>query len=524
MAAEDESDGVTINSSDFYDYADGVIYQYEGDPSVIASNGGTELKGTIQTDLGYGNGLAMNEEAFFVNDSEGNLYRVDSNGTTSKIGKLWQHTATGATSLDGTKYLYVYDWEGEVWLSSFDINTGETIDHKVVNKTNIELRDHTGDGDIVVDGDGYVWQATYNKNASGNSYLVRIDPDNGDLDRIIPVIYSDGSSVQRLGELAFLGDGTLVGADGESKPYDIIRIDPSTGVVSDIIGEINYDSTDFASNVRSTLQSNLNIAKSVSPEGTVAQGEELTYTLEIWNDGNVASTETFLQDMIPEDTTYVADSTTLNGNPVSDVDGKSPLEEGLYINSPETESGVIFAGESNKAVVTFKVTVNNVEKSTTITNLASVSNSEDVEKDSNTVENVVQVKEGSIVIEYVDEDGNPVADPDSLTGEVGSPYETSPKEIDGYELVKTPDNATGEFKEEEQTVTYVYKPVKPEGTVAVEYVDEDGNPVADPDSLTGEVGSPYETSPKEIDGYELVKTPDNATGEFTEEEQTVTYV
>ncbi|MEI3614871.1 SMP-30/gluconolactonase/LRE family protein, partial [Pseudogracilibacillus sp. SO30301A] len=424
MAAEDEGDGVTINSSDFYDYADGVIYQYEGNPSVIADNGGTELKGIIQSDLGYGNGLAMNEEAFFVNDSEGTLYRIDPNGTASEIGKLFQHTATGAISSDGTKYLYVYDWEGEAWLSSFDVNTGETTSHKIVNKTNMEFNDHTGDGDIVVDGDGYVWQATYNTHGSGNSYLLRINPNNGELDRIIPVTYSGGSSVHHLGELAFLDDGTLVGVDGQSKPYDIILIDPSTGAVSDIIGEINYDSTDFASNINPTLQSNLKIAKSVSPEGKVAQGEELTYTLEIWNDGNVASTETFLQDMIPEDTTYVADSTTLNDNPVSDVDGKSPLEEGLYINSPETESGVIFAGESNKAVVTFKVTVNNVEKSTTIKNKASVSNSEDVKKDSNEVENVVQVNEGSIVIEYVDEDGNPIADPDTLTGEVGSTYET----------------------------------------------------------------------------------------------------
>ncbi|MEI3614870.1 hypothetical protein [Pseudogracilibacillus sp. SO30301A] len=88
IAAEDESDDVTINNSDFYDYADGVIYQYEGNPSAIASNGGTELKGIIQTDLGYGNGLAMNEETFFVNDSEGNLYRVDSNGTSSEIDKF----------------------------------------------------------------------------------------------------------------------------------------------------------------------------------------------------------------------------------------------------------------------------------------------------------------------------------------------------------------------------------------------------------------------------------------------------
>src|SRR5690625_4078664 len=136
-------------------------------------------------------------------------------------------------------------------------------------------------------------------------------------------------------------------------------------------------------------------------------------------------------------------------------------------------------------------------------------------------------EEGTVDVEYVDEDGNELADPEELTGAIDDPYETEPKDIDGYELIETPDNATGEFTEDDQTVTYVYKPVEEtpeEGTVDVEYVDEDGNPVAKPETETGDVGDPYETEPKDIDGYELIETPDNAIGEFTEDDQTVTYV
>src|SRR5690625_2924609 len=132
-----------------------------------------------------------------------------------------------------------------------------------------------------------------------------------------------------------------------------------------------------------------------------------------------------------------------------------------------------------------------------------------------------------VTVEHVDEDGDPIADPEELTGDIGEPYESQPEDIDGYELVEEPDNVDGEFTEEPQTVTYVYAPVEDEGDAApitVEYVDEDGDPIADPEELTGDIGEPYESQPEDIDGYELVEEPENADGEFTEEPQTVTYV
>ncbi|MFA1822385.1 MucBP domain-containing protein, partial [Virgibacillus oceani] len=141
---------------------------------------------------------------------------------------------------------------------------------------------------------------------------------------------------------------------------------------------------------------------------------------------------------------------------------------------------------------------------------------------------VVEPTPGAPVdVEYVDENGNPIADPEQLTGNIGDPYEAQPKDIDGYELVEVPSNETGEFGEDPQTVTYVYTPVvepTPGAPVDVEYVDENGNPIEDPEQLTGNIGDPYEAQPKEIDGYKLVEVPGNETGEFGEEGQTVTYV
>ncbi|HBI2014932.1 TPA: MucBP domain-containing protein, partial [Enterococcus faecalis] len=66
------------------------------------------------------------------------------------------------------------------------------------------------------------------------------------------------------------------------------------------------------------------------------------------------------------------------------------------------------------------------------------------------------------------------------------------KSINGWTVKTTPDNATGTFSEEAQTVTYVYErtDAKP---VTVNYVDEEGNILAESDTINGKVGLPYET-------------------------------
>ncbi|GEL92787.1 MucBP domain-containing protein [Enterococcus villorum] len=130
---------------------------------------------------------------------------------------------------------------------------------------------------------------------------------------------------------------------------------------------------------------------------------------------------------------------------------------------------------------------------------------------------------GTVTVNYVDEDGNALADPDTLTGKIGESYETKPKEIKGYVLKETPNNAKGTFSDQAQTVTYVYEKAEGE-TVTVNYVDEEGNALADPDTLTGKIGESYETKPKEIKGYALKETPNNAKGTFSDQAQTVTYV
>lgn len=176
--------------------------------------------------------------------------------------------------------------------------------------------------------------------------------------------------------------------------------------------------------------------------------------------------------------------------------------------------------------------------------------------DNNLVRHIYeQVKRGSVVATYSDEEGNKLADDVNVkTNEYeGEDYTTSAKEIrpiykyetvngltktttTTYELIKTPDNANGKVVAETTiTVPYVYRKVVTvdiKGSVIATYKDEEGNILASEEKvITNQNAGTYyaaaskpiqaATSSKETEHgrkvtvitYELIKTPDNETGE-----------
>ena len=176
--------------------------------------------------------------------------------------------------------------------------------------------------------------------------------------------------------------------------------------------------------------------------------------------------------------------------------------------------------------------------------------------DNNLVRHIYeQVKRGSVVATYSDEDGNKLADDVNVkTNEYeGEDYQTEAKTIrpiyeyetvngltktttKTYELIKTPDNANGKVVAETTiTVPYVYRKVVTvdiKGSVIATYKDEDGTILASEEKvITNQNAGTYyvaaskpiqaATSSKETEHgrkvtvitYELIKTPDNETGE-----------
>jgi len=147
--------------------------------------------------------------------------------------------------------------------------------------------------------------------------------------------------------------------------------------------------------------------------GIVDPGDVLRYTVTIYNNGTVAATAAELTDMVPADTTYVADSVTLNGEAVGRPDGGVfPLIDGIPVSSadltppvPGDGEGVLNPGES--AVVQFDLQVNAaVPAGTLITNQAVVYTAE-------------------VPTTLTDGDGNPATGPEPTVVVVGDGQQLS---------------------------------------------------------------------------------------------------
>jgi uncharacterized repeat protein (TIGR01451 family)/fimbrial isopeptide formation D2 family protein len=106
--------------------------------------------------------------------------------------------------------------------------------------------------------------------------------------------------------------------------------------------------------------------------GSLLPGSTIQYTLAIRNGGTERALTSVITDAIPANTSYVPNSTTLNGAAAPDVAGASPLSAGLAVNSPTETSGIldVYTG-GNETDVTFRVRVaTGVPSGTAISNQA----------------------------------------------------------------------------------------------------------------------------------------------------------
>ena len=189
------------------------------------------------------------------------------------------------------------------------------------------------------------------------------------------------------------------------------------------------------------------------------------------------------------------------------------------------------------------------------------------------------VRQATITAHYQDENGKKLADDESFTGTYSTNYEFK-KDIPGYTLIATQGKVSGTIGKDLDDVTFVYKKddsgsngsgsngsgsnssgsngsgsnssgsngsgsngsgsnssgsnghgtnsgINDNNTVArveVHYQDENDNEIAPSKVLTGVVGEGYITKALDITGYTLKLRPVNATGFFSSQPQTVTYV
>jgi uncharacterized repeat protein (TIGR01451 family) len=186
-------------------------------------------------------------------------------------------------------------------------------------------------------------------------------------DVVIDADVIDGTVISNQGFVSAVGGGV------SDQPSD----DPRTPIADDPTRDVVGDSPLLFA------PKSVELLFDAGAPGIVDPGDVLHYTITVYNSGNVAATGVELADSVPANTSYLDDSTTLNGLPVGDpVAGTSPLETGIPISSsdltpplPGAGEGTLSAGAS--AVIEFNLEVDaDVPGGTIISNQAVVRSDE----------------------------------------------------------------------------------------------------------------------------------------------------
>jgi len=129
-----------------------------------------------------------------------------------------------------------------------------------------------------------------------------------------------------------------------------------------------------------------------------------------------------------------------------------------------------------------------------------------------------------VIVKHLEEGTNKeIAKQETIEGFVLDKYETKRKTIYGYEAAeKTTENAEGKMIEKVIEVIYYYK--LKNGEVKEKYLEEGTDKeIFATEIIKGKVFEEYKAEQKEIEGYELIQVPENATGQIKEEAQEVIY-
>ncbi|MGI6095030.1 MAG: MucBP domain-containing protein [Lachnospiraceae bacterium] len=112
---------------------------------------------------------------------------------------------------------------------------------------------------------------------------------------------------------------------------------------------------------------------------------------------------------------------------------------------------------------------------------------------------------GTVIAEYVDEDGNMLYSDLTYMGLLGTQYRTSSLKIHGYELKEIQGETDSTYETEVKKVKYVYvekETTEPSGgTVIVKYETEQGITLRQDEIFDGLIGDPYQAIRYGISGY-----------------------
>lgn len=340
------------------------------DPSSSGANTTTQI---FTTSVGT-NGSALDpltRRYYWYNaDGDSSVFYNDGSGQVDTATNITpdDNYNRSAFSPDGTLWFADSTLGGGTnGLAAFDVSgTGlvdvTPIDNTIANDPSnaVDITGTVG-GDIAFDLDGNLYLLSYDQTNATEYYLYRIqDLDTnptGVLLRETPVVTT---GAQTAGAAFFSNDALfLFSTQGEVFEWDLNTntITQDDNVTS---GGSTFGVPDAASCIFPTLRPSLTVNKRVfnvtdSASPGFSPGDTLRYRITVKNVGAFFADSTTFVDQIPANTTYVQNSTTLNGSPVSDNGGQMPYETAASINSPSGATGIIESGET--ATIEFRVLV-----------------------------------------------------------------------------------------------------------------------------------------------------------------------
>ena len=273
----------------------------------------------------------LNPEILYINSSTG----LEVNTGVSVSSNALIHSLAFSTLGLG----YTISDNGDI----FEITTNYTT----TDIPSVSLLGNIGIGvvvDIAVDGDGTVW------GVDNNNVLFKSHPDIPDLILVGPISELTNFGSNEVHSLAFRNNGNIfIGAGSNLYELDLADLE------ADFIGDMGFTSFDFASCAIPIFDAEIVSTKTASPNSTLEPGDIVTYEITISNNGDIVVTNLALEDNIPAGTSYVPNSTTVDGVSVPDNAGLMPFEFGEALNSAGLSSGSI--ASNAVIIVAFQVEV-----------------------------------------------------------------------------------------------------------------------------------------------------------------------
>ena len=162
----------------------------------------------------------------------------------------------------------------------------------------------------------------------------------------------------------------------------------------------------------------------------------------------------------------------------------------LTVNYLEKDTDVILAEQYNEVIPTLVEVEDLHERTIAYYNLVekNIPDSLVMTEDGIVIDYYyAQVATGTVTVNYVDEDYNPLLIPETVDGVVGTEFAFTPETIDGYKYTKTEGEPEGAITEEPQEIFFIY--TREQGVLNISYLEEGTDKVlADGYTETMEVG------------------------------------